>query len=61
MFSFIFYDENIHCPFNEICQMKKVDCSKYPWLKKGYPYCIYEQFARIFALYKRDILTPAST
>ena len=57
MYDFLFESKAVMCPFWDYCGHRDGVCEDKPWLvdkNKGF-YCNYEQFAQMFALYKRKI------
>ena len=54
---YLFYNEKTRCPFDSFCGIvDNCTVQETPWQRKGDDYCFYQQYSRMFALYKRQII-----
>jgi hypothetical protein len=56
-YDYLFCSDKKDCPFRFFCKIsEKCRFIKNPWKRKGWGYCFFQQYSRMLALYKRNIV-----
>ncbi|MCL2765002.1 MAG: hypothetical protein FWD40_06950 [Treponema sp.] len=56
-YEYLFRNDKVKCPFIKFCELNdKCSHIEVPWERRGEGFCFYQQFSRMFGLYKREII-----